>query len=193
MFALGYQHPFNRSSSRNSLEALQLAYTMVDVSPQETEIGQQANYDPRSIHARQWATHSTTHYTFDLRKDVPQIYFLTSGTADGGSRQVLDRMDELDDGRNISVHSIAFSESADLETKQFVKNLAHQTGGFFRSIEQPTESLVNPDVQRSAGDIPELHPRQHKVDSGAFEVIHIGPLVLLSSVFCFLGFSSEMS
>lgn len=71
-------------------------------------------------------------------KVCPQIYFLTSGQPDGGARQTLDNLDVLDCGRKIPVNSIAFIQPADSVAKQFAKDLANKTGGFFHSIEQPS-------------------------------------------------------
>merc|ERR1712194_934506 len=72
----------------------------------------------------------------NISLDLPQMYFLTSGEPDGGASQILDIIDEFDKGRNIPVNSIAFIMAADIVAKQFVKDLARKTGGFFRSIEQ---------------------------------------------------------
>ena len=57
-------------------------------------------------------------------RGLPQIYFLTSRQPDGGARQILDKIDELDSGRNIPVNSISWIMPADAEAKQFVKELA---------------------------------------------------------------------
>ena len=37
-----------------------------------------------------------------------QIYFLTSGQPDGGAAQILDKVNDFDEGRNILVNSISF-------------------------------------------------------------------------------------
>ena len=71
--------------------------------------------------------------------DLPQIYFLTSGEPDGRASQILNSIDEFDRGRHIPVNSIAFITPADLAAKKFVNDLAHKTGGFFRSIEQASK------------------------------------------------------
>merc|ERR1712129_688537 len=66
----------------------------------------------------------------------PQIYFLTSGKPHAGASQILDSIEEFDRNRNIPVNAIALITPADLVAKQFAKDVAHKTGGFFRSIEQ---------------------------------------------------------
>jgi len=71
-----------------------------------------------------------------VTKDTPQIYFLTSGQPDGGADQILKNIGDFDKGRNIPVNSISFIMPIDPEAKQFVKDLAKKTGGFFRPIEQ---------------------------------------------------------
>merc|ERR1719491_2295060 len=92
---------------------------MADLPPQQTDGGQ------RTLHEYE---------EFMVIRDAPQIYFLTSGQPDGGARQILDNIDEFDNGRNIPVNSLGFIMPADSKADQFVKNLANKTGGFFRSL-----------------------------------------------------------
>lgn len=113
-FALKLKHHLHRSTERNLTEALELAFS--------------------SAHLPSRRTDSSQHTA--VNKGAPQIHFLTSGPPVGRASQVLDKIDEFDKGRNIPIHSIAFTSHADLATKEFVKNLARKTGGFFRSIEQ---------------------------------------------------------
>merc|ERR1712129_421129 len=99
------------------MEALQLAYATAFLPAQQTE-----------------RLAPPDHGGLVVTRDMPQIYFLTSGPPDGGAGQILDKIDLFDNGRNIPVHSIAFSEaSADPLNRQFGKDLARKTGGFFRS------------------------------------------------------------
>jgi len=118
-FSLKFHHQFNGSTT-NSMEALQLAYATAALPAQQIE-----KLTPRDYEA------------LVVTEDKPQIYFLTSGPPDGGAGQILDKIDQFNNGRYIPVNSITFSNaSADPLTKQFGKDLASKTGGFFRSIEQ---------------------------------------------------------
>merc|ERR1712106_330152 len=60
-----------RSPKRNSMKALQLAYAaQADLPSQQTDDGQHTLHD---------------HGGLGMPKDLPQIYFLTSGQPDGGA------------------------------------------------------------------------------------------------------------
>lgn len=109
----------------NSMDALQLAYATA----------------PADLPSRRTDgdAHNSTGYTTESAATT-EIYFLTGGQPDGGAGPILDKIDEFDQGRKIPVHSIAFSmPGGDPVAKQFVKDLATKTGGFFRSIEQHPE------------------------------------------------------
>jgi len=131
IFGLGIKHRVNRSTRNEAMEALQLAYATADLPLQLAADGQNT---PRG------KVLGSLTYTL-MKQDTPQIYFLASGRPDGGARQILNKIDEFDNGRNIPVNSIALIAPADHEAKQFVKDLANKTGGFFRSIEQPGRQL----------------------------------------------------
>lgn len=98
-----------------------MAYATADLPSQQTDIAQHALNDHREL---------------GVSKDLPQIYFLISGQPDGGAIQILNNINEFDKGRNIPVNSIAFIALAGLVAKQFAKDVAHKTAGFFRPIEQ---------------------------------------------------------
>merc|ERR1712086_302678 len=115
-FALKFKH-LRRSAKINSMEALQLAYATADLPSQSTDNRQ----------------HPLRDYGLAATKDAPQIYFLSSGQPDGGARHIFENIGEFDKDRNIPVNSIAFIMPADPVAKQFVKDLARTTGGFFRS------------------------------------------------------------
>jgi len=119
----------SRSTKRNSTEALQLAYATAHLSSQQVDKRGPAPAYFGSLE------HTRDRGSLEMIKDLPQIYFLTSGQPDGGARQILDNISQLDKGRDIPVNSIAFLAPGDLVAKQFVKDLANKTGGFFRSIE----------------------------------------------------------
>jgi len=121
VFALGFKHPLIRSSGRNSLGALRLAYATIDLPSQQTDNALHTVHDQEPL---------------VVPERMPQIYFLTSGQPDGGASQVLDNIDVFDNNRNIHVNSIAFVSPAYPAAKQFAKDLANKTGGFFRSLEQ---------------------------------------------------------
>lgn len=117
-FALKLKHNLNQSIGRNSTEALQLAYATAHLPAQKPSNEAQEIFPGLG---------------------GPQIYFLASGQPDAGASQVLDNIHEFDKGRNIPVNGIGFITSTENDTKQFVKGLARSTGGFFRSIEQPSQ------------------------------------------------------
>merc|ERR1712194_138982 len=112
IFGLGIKHRVNRSTRNEAREALQLAYATADLPLQLAADGQNT---PRG------KVLGSLTYTL-MTQDIPQIYFLASGRPDGGARQILNKIDEFDNGRNIPVNSIAFIEPADHEAKQFVKD-----------------------------------------------------------------------
>jgi len=116
MFALEFKQQLNRSSTKNTMEALELAYAMAELPSQQTDDARHTLRNPNAL--------------------LPQIYFLTSGQPDGEAGHILHKINEFDKGRNIPVNSISWITPADPEAKQFVKDLASKTGGFFRPIEQ---------------------------------------------------------
>jgi hypothetical protein len=128
-FASNFKPQFN-GSTRNSMEALKMAYAMANLPSQQTEGDHQRAKQQRAAEPQDGQKVVT--------KDLTQIYFLTSGQPDGGPDQILKKIDEFDNRRSIPVNSIVFSNSGNPDPliKQFGKNLAAKTGGFFRSIEQ---------------------------------------------------------
>jgi len=125
-FALKFKHRLHQSTQRNSMEALELAYGTAHFPPQQTVVNLLSpQNDVRLVNA-----------PLHRNRGLPQIYFLTSGQPDGGASYVLGNIHVCDNGRKIPVNAIAFVLPTDLAAKQFVKDLAHETGGFSRSIEQ---------------------------------------------------------
>lgn len=137
-FSLDFKHKII-GTSRKTIEALQLAYAIANLSSQQRE---ESAARKASLDEPEWiqltpSEYPVLHQGLEVSKDSPQIYLLTSGRPDGGAGQILGKVEQFDDGRNISVNCITFSNaSADPVTKQFGKDLAGKTGGFFRSIEQ---------------------------------------------------------
>merc|ERR1712194_838901 len=80
IFALKFNHRLHRSTSRNSMEGLQLAYATADLPSQQEDA---------QLHTM------PDHGDLMVTKGSPQIYFLTSGQPDGGARQILDTIDVL--------------------------------------------------------------------------------------------------
>jgi len=120
-FALNFKYQLNPSTKTNSMEALQLAYATAALTSQQKGDWQDRSHELEGLF---------------VSTNSPQIYFLASGQLDGGSHQILNNIKVVDNGRNMPVNSIAFMMPDDSEAKQFVKDLANRTGGFFRSIEQ---------------------------------------------------------
>jgi len=127
---------FRNGSTINVTGALQLAYA-------DAMADEDGQYIRQRLH--RMSNHNRTEDGQYIAKELetaeakafPQIYFLTSRQPEGGADETLNKIDEFDKGRNIPVHSITFSNAtADPELKQFGKDLASKTGGFFRSIEQ---------------------------------------------------------
>merc|ERR1712194_818324 len=120
-------------------EALQMAYATAGFPSQQPEEPSAPGDPEDDQHHISGNVHwlSVDHAALIATKHLPQIYFLTSGLPYGGAGQFIDKINHFDNGRNIPVNSIAFSNaSADPLVKQFGKDLANKTGGFFRSIEQ---------------------------------------------------------
>merc|ERR1711957_804359 len=73
-FSLKFHHQRN-GRTRNSMEALQLAYATAALPAQHT--------DKLTLH---------DHGAPVVSKDMPQMYFLISGPPDGGAGQILDKI-----------------------------------------------------------------------------------------------------
>lgn len=121
IFALEYKQSFHRSTKREVMEALRLAYATKALPSHQTHGGQH----PKGDRQRHLVT-----------KDFPQIYFLTSGQPGGEASRILSKISYFDSGRSIPVNSIFFGMPTDVEARKFAKDLANITGGFFRSIQQ---------------------------------------------------------
>jgi len=75
-----------------------------------------------------------------------QIYFMTDGQPNGGADPILQKVDGWDNSRKIPVNSIAFiMPGGDPVAKQFMKDLATKTGGFFRAVEEDPDGSNNQD------------------------------------------------
>jgi hypothetical protein len=74
---------------------------------------------------------------YKMKTSPEQIYFLTDGQPNGGTKHILEQIPAWDEGRNIPVNSIAFiMPGGDSKAKQFMKDMAEKTGGFFRAVEE---------------------------------------------------------
>lgn len=136
MFALQLKDHLNQDK-RNSMEALRLAYATADLPSGLTHVAQH-----RALEEMADAFHGVSRdlslwipEPLAMAENLPQIYFVTSGQPDGRSTQIFNKIDVFDKGRSIPVNSIAFTQPADTVAKQFAKDLARKTGGFFRTIE----------------------------------------------------------